>query len=46
METSADIVELYRRWCRRELVWYRVKIALGLGAFATLARMTILLFGE
>ena len=41
-----EIVEVYRRWRRRELVWYRAKIVLGLGGFATLAWMTILLFGK
>ncbi len=46
MEARGDIVVLYRRWRRRELVWDRVKIALGLGGFAVLTWMTIQLFGK
>lgn len=41
-----EIVEVYRRWRRRELVWYRVRIALGLGTVAVLIWMTIQLFGK
>ncbi len=41
-----EMVVLYRRWRRRQLLWYRAKIALGLGGFATLAWMTIQLFGK
>ena len=46
MEARGEMVERYRRWRRRELLWYRAKITLGLGAFVALAWMTILLFGE
>ena len=41
-----EMVELYRRWRRRELLWYRAKIVLGLGAFAVLIWMTIQFFGK
>ena len=41
-----EIVEVYRRWRRRELLWFRVKFALGLGAFAVLVWMTFQLFGK
>ncbi len=41
-----EIVEVYRRWRRRQLSWYRVKIALGLGGFTVLTWMTIQLFGK
>ena len=30
MEARGDIVVLYRRWRRRELLWYRAKFTLGL----------------
>lgn len=46
MEARGDIVVLYRRWRGRERLWYRLKIVFGLGAFATLAWMTIQLFGK
>ncbi len=41
-----EMVEVYRRWRRRQLLWYRVKITLGLGGFAVLIWMTIQLFGK
>ncbi len=46
METSHAPEELYRRWRRRELLRDRVKVVLGLGAFAALIWLTIVLFGE
>ncbi len=45
MEARGDIAELYRCWRRRELIWYRAKIVLGLGAFAVLVWLTILHLG-
>ena len=45
-ETSHALEELYRRWRRRELLRDRVKVVLGLGAFAALIWMTIQLFGK
>lgn len=45
-ETSHALEELYRRWRRRELLRDRVKVVLGLGAFAALIWLTIVLFGE
>ncbi len=46
MEARGDIVVLYRRWRRRELLWYRAKIVLGLGTVAVLIWMTSQLFGR
>ncbi len=46
MEARGEMVERYRRWRRRELVWYRVKITLGLGTVAVLIWMTSQLFGK
>ena len=45
-ETRHALEELYRRWRRRELLRDRVKVVLGLGAFAALIWMTIQLFGK
>ena len=46
MEANADIREIHRRWRRRERSRYRAKIVLGLGAFAVLIWMTIVVFGK
>ncbi len=45
-ETSHALEKLYRRWRRRELLRDLVKLVLGLGAFAALIWLTIVLFGE